>query len=185
MISFLRNNIFIIGSVGMVLLIILFGCYIPYISAVQDGIEQERHIVTLYEDMENTLSAHTLKVIEAAQVPDMYKEDAVALTEAAFTGGKPMMMLANFPAELKEKLYTNIQHIQESGRNEFKNKQTKFIEVKSLYQAELDYDIFGSRGFWLGVAGFPRIEMDQYVMISSREAVKVFDTKRNTTIKLR
>ena len=68
-----------------------------------------------------------------------------------------------------------------AGRNEYKNAQTRFIDIKATYVVNLGYFW---KGTMLGVAGYPQINVgfprgsqDDYEIIKAQEVVDTFDTK--------
>jgi hypothetical protein len=70
----------------------------------------------------------------------------------------------------------------EAGRNKFENAQTKFIDTKLVYETDLGYLW---KGFWLRVAGYPKIDLAKYVIISSEHAQDAFKNGVDKGLKLR
>lgn len=179
----------IIAIVG-ILFAIVATAFGSYVSAYNYGNKAENQIKAEYEDMENILAQYSLKVTEAAQVPVMAKDDLKEVMAAAFTGrygadgSKAVFQMINeqYPGQVDPGLYRNIQQIIEAGRNKFENAQTRFIDIKRDYTTNL-----GSlwRGFWMQAAGYPKIDLSKYVIISSNHAKDAFETKVDKGIKLR
>jgi hypothetical protein len=67
--------------------------------------------------------------------------------------------------------YTKIQQIIESGRNEFQNAQTTLLDKKRVYQTQLGYLW---TGFWLRTAGYPKIDLSKYDVVSNDYASEAF-----------
>ena len=163
-----------------------------YYSAYNYGADAETTIEAQYENMENILAQYSLKVKEAAQVPGMKTKDLEKVMKAAFTGrygadGSQATMQwiqENHPGQVTDALYTQIQQIMEAGRNKFENAQTKFIDTKRPYLATLKKDLFLSRGWWLQVGGYPKIDLADFAIISSTHAKKAFATKIDEGITL-
>ena len=88
----------------------------------------------------------------------------------------------NYPGQISDVLYVQIQQIIEAGRDKFGNAQTEFIDTKRVYETNLGYFW---KGFWLDVAGYPKIDLSKYVIISSGHAQKAFKDKIEEEIKLR
>lgn len=76
-------------------------------------------------------------------------------------------------------LYRKIQRNIESGRSDFQDAQTKLIDEKRVYETNL-----GSpwTGFWLHLAGYPKVDMNKYKVIVSDHAAVAFETGRENPI---
>lgn len=176
-----------IGGVILVMILILGG---SYISNANYGARAEEQIVAEYDNMENILAQYSLKVAEAVQVPGMKTDDLVKVTKEAMAGrygadgskAAFQWIKENYPGQVTDALYTQIQQLMEAGRNKFENSQTKFIDTKRAYKTNLRYVW---KGFWLRAAGYPQLDFDDYEIISSQKAQQVFDTKIDTPIQLR
>lgn len=160
-----------------------------YVKFYNYGNQAERTIVAEYTNMENILAQYSLKVTEAAQVPAMQKEDLLQLFQGTVQarygeGGSKasFQWLKEQNPNLDQSTYLKVQQIIEAGRDKFENAQTKFIDTKRIYETNLGYLW---TGFWLGVAGYPKIDLDDYVIISSTHAKDAFETKMDSGIKLR
>ncbi len=160
-----------------------------YISAKNSGNRAENAIVASHEDMQNILSQYTLKVMEVSQVPAMYKDDLKEIVSGVFTGRygdngsqAAFQMISEKNPTLDSSMYKQIQQIMESGRNKYENSQTRLIDTKRAYK-----DNLGSfwMGAWMGVAGYPKIDLNKYDIIRSEQAVETFKTGIDKGIKLR
>lgn len=175
-------------------LVAIVGAWIvsSYYGAYNFGADSETTIETEYANMEGILAQYSLKVVEAAQVPNMKTNDLKEVMEAAFTGrygdggsqATFQWIQENYPGEVSDALYVQIQQIMEAGRNKFENTQTKFLDTKRVYVATLRKDLFLSDGWWLAIGGYPKIDLDEFVIISSEHASEAFDTKIDKGIKL-
>ena len=74
---------------------------------------------------------------------------------------------------LDASMYVKIQQVIEAGRNKFQNAQTQLIDQKRAYATNLGYVW---KGFWMKLAGYPKINLDDYKAITTAEANAVFDT---------
>lgn len=161
-----------------------------YISNYNYGNEAENQIKAEYSNMENILAQYSLKVSEAAQVPEMKVEDLSRVTKEALSGrygpnGSQAIMQwiqENYPGNVTDALYVQIQQIIEAGRDKFENTQTKFIDTKKVYETNLGYFW---KGLWLRIAGYPKINLNDYKIISSEHAVEAFEKGVDTPVKLR
>lgn len=178
---------------GFLLLFTLLFGVLPYYNATKYAAQVETHIQTQYKQMENVLSTFRLKVEEVVQVPDMYKEDFVEIVEASMSGrygenGSNAMfqwLKESYPGNLDAEMYVAIQDIIASGRNEFKNEQKLFLDIKRGYEETLVYDLFLTRGFWLKVSGYPKIDLSDFEIISDNRTQSVFDHKVQDSLKLK
>ena len=86
-------------------------------------------------------------------------------------------------------VYTKVQAMIEAGRNEFQNAQTRFLDIKATYVANLGYVW---KGMWLGIAGYPKLNVgyprgaaDDFQIVKSAKAVQSFETGIDQGLKLR
>lgn len=176
------------GVIGVMAIVMVSSYY----GAYNYGADMETLIPAQYSDMESNLGQYSLKVSEAAQVPGMYKDDLKEVMTSVMTarqgeGGSKaaFQWFKEHNIDIDAAMYTKIQQIIESGRNKFANLQTKFIDTKRGYEATLKKDLFLTRGWWLSVANYPKIDLAEYAIISSEHAKDTFKTKVDTGMKLR
>ncbi len=151
-----------------------------YITNFNYGNKVERQIEATHTDNRNVLAQYSTRIIEMAQVPDMYKEDVMDIYEGALTGrygenGSQAMFqfLQEQNPQIDASLYTNIQQSMEAGRNQFQNSQTRLIDLKRGYETRL-----GSfySGFWLSVAGYPKIDLASFNIVVNDHSNEAFET---------
>lgn len=171
------------GALLVVLLVVVaFAAVIvgSYITNFNYGNRMERQIEATHTDNRNVLAQYSTRIMEMAQVPDMYKEDVMEIYEGALTGrygenGSQAMFqfLQEQNPQIDASLYTNIQQSMEAGRNKFENSQTRLIDLKRGYETRL-----GSfySGFWLGVAGYPRINLADFNIVVNDYSNEAFET---------
>lgn len=159
-----------------------------YITNFNYGNRVERQIEATHTDNRNVLAQYSTRIIEMAQVPDMYKEDVMDIYEGALTGrygenGSQAMFqfLQEQNPQIDASLYTNIQQSMEAGRNQFQNSQTRLIDLKRGYETRL-----GSfySGFWLSVAGYPRIDLNDFNIVVNDHSNDAFETGIDNGIEL-
>lgn len=155
---------------------------VSYVSANNQGARMENQIKAEFENNKNILATYSQKVAEAAQVPEMYRDDlhkvvveAIQSRYGAEGSKATFQWLKEQNPSLDPALYTKLQQIIEAGRDEFKNSQTRLIDVKRNYQTNLDF--FWS-GLWLRIAGFPKINLDDYKIVTTDKVEKAFATGR-------
>jgi len=160
-----------------------------YVSAYNYGNAAENQIVASHKNLNNILGQYSTKVAEIAQVPGMYKDDVKETVTAALEGRygtdgskAVFQMLKEQNPTLDSKLYLKIQQVIDGGREEFKNQQTIFIDVKRGYTTNLGY-LF--RGFFLKLAGYPKIDLTKYDTVTSDYANEAFKSGVAQPLKLR
>lgn len=184
-----KGNLLVLALIPVVLatLAIIVGVT-SYIKYYNYGNQSEMTIKAEYSNLENIRAQYGLKIAEAAQIPKMQTEDLTKLfagTLAARYGSDgskaAMQWIQEQNPTLDQSTYTRIQVMIEAGRDQFQNAQTKFVDVKRVYETNLGY-LWS--GFWLRAAGYPKINMADYVIISSSETKEIFRTKEDNGVKL-
>jgi hypothetical protein len=179
-ISILFGSLILIGGGGLAA---------TYFTYANKGVTSETRLKSVYEENQVVLNTYTTKVQEIAQVPEMYKNDLKEVIAATFngrygdTGSKAVvsfMRESNMP--LDPGMYTQIQRVMESGRNDFDTAQKKLIDVRNTYQAQLDY-VWS--GFWLKLAGFPKVNMADYKTLVLDDVASKFKSGQDSVIQLR
>lgn len=159
-----------------------------YVSAYNLGNRTENQLTAMLENNENIYANGTQKVIEIAQVPSMYAEQVSKVTREAIQGryGQDgskavFQFLQEQNPQLDPAMFAKIQVVIEEFRNKFELAQRDMIDVKRMYNTQL-----GSlwTGFWLGVAGYPKVDMKKFEIVTTERARQTFDTKRDQGINL-
>ena len=185
-----------IGGMIVVLLVVLgilgglaavaFG---SYVSANNYGATIEAQLKAKRDDNRNVLAQYGNKISEMVQVPEMMKNDLKEVTSAAIQGrygeggSKAVMQwIQEQNPQLDSAVYLRIQQSIEAGRDEFKNSQTGMLDIKRSYETSLGYFW---KGTWLRIAGFPKLNLDEYKIVSTTRADNAFETGKEEPIKLR
>ena len=79
-------------------------------------------------------------------------------------------------------LYKKIQDIVESGRNSFEADQKMLIDKKREYD---NYRLIFPNSVIAGVLGFPKINPDDYKIVTSEETDRAFESKKSAPLKIR
>ena len=160
-----------------------------YIGAKNFGNQQEVALQAITSNNKNVLGQYTLKVQEVAQVPDMYKNDLKEIMTAEMQGRygangsqASMQWIKERSNNFDSSLYAKVQQIMEAGRNDFQTNQTRLIDQKRIYETAL-----GSfwNGFWLGVAGYPKIDLASIKPVVAGDTEEIFQKGSQAPIKLR
>lgn len=169
------------GFIVMVMAIAGVG-FASYVSAFNYGNAIENQLKAAKENNRNKLAQYGQKVLEIAQVPDMYKKDMVEITTAAIQGRygvdgskATFQFLKEQNPTLDPSLYRQIQQVIEAGRNDFQAGQTAMIDIKRQYETAL-----GSfwKGMWMRFAGYPKVNLADFDIVSTERADTVFKNKK-------
>jgi uncharacterized protein (UPF0333 family) len=177
-------------SILVVLGLAVAFCFMSYVSAVNYGADVESNLKAAKENNENILAQYGQKLTESVQVPDMARDDLVKVLKAAIQGRygpdgskAAFQMIKEQNLGTDPKLYQKIQQLIESGRDEFKQGQTKMVDIKRNYEKSLN--LFW-RGIWLRMAGFPKLNLDDFKIVSTDYAQDAFKNgKESGPIRLR
>lgn len=172
--------------VGAVALLVLVS---SYISAANYGNRTEVRLEAKYNDNENIYAQGTQAVMEIAQVPAMYASDLKALITADIQGryGKDgsqatFQWFQERQLNLDASMYKAIQQQIVSFRGKFENSQRELLDQRAAYQVDLG-NVWS--GFWLRTAGYPRVDLKKYDIVTTDKARQTFETKRDSGIQLR
>lgn len=160
-----------------------------YVSNYNYGNRAEVSIRVAYDNVQNVYSSYTNQVMEAAQVNEMYRDDVTKVIVDALNaryGEDGSQSVFNWIKEsnpsLDAAVYVKLQQIIESGRREFQHEQTRLLDIKRGYETNLGYLW---KGFWLRVAGYPKINLDDYNIVISDKTTEVFDSGVDNSLKIR
>lgn len=173
-----------------VLVLVLGGLGIAassYISYNNWGAAMDAQLKSEWTNNQNILSAYTLKLKEAAKVPDKYQSALKEIVTATFQGRygedgskATFQWIKENNLTFDASMYKQLQQIIESGRNEFKTSQTKLIDLKRVYEANQNY--FWA-GFWLRVTGYPKVPLSTYTVIIESSTTEKFKTGVDAEVK--
>lgn len=162
-----------------------------YTNAYNMAVDYETRIDAQWNNNRNTLSQYNLKIQEAVQVPDMYRDDFIKTINASMTGRygqagsqATMQWLKEHAIELPTALYLKLQQMIEAGRNEFRNEQTKLLDLTRGYKRV-------SNSLWTGLmmrlGGFPSDDFSwsRYEILVDADTNNQFKDKQLTPTKLR
>jgi len=175
---------------GIVILLVsaIIAGIASYISAANYGNRTEVALKAKIEDNENIYANGTQKVIEIAQVPKMYTNAVSKVTREAIEGRygengsqAVFQLLVEQNPTIDPSLFKDISQTIKAFRDEFKNSQTQMLEQRRSYETAL-----GSvwQGFWLRLAGYPRIDLSKFTIVTTDRARDAFDTKRDKGLQL-
>lgn len=174
---------------GVVISAIVILGSMSYVSAHNKGNRMERDIVATYQDNRQMLGQYGNKIAEAAQIPDMQRDDLTDVVVAALdarygeNGSQAMFQfLQEQNPNIDSAVYTQIQRMIEAGRDDFTRKQTILLDKRRIYETALG-TFWG--GMWLKTAGYPEIVLDDYNVVSTAAANKSFESGEDEALVLR
>lgn len=183
--TFLITAVIIVGLLGGVA-VATIGMYVSYHN---QAVQSEESIVAQYDNGRNVLSNTTTRILEMAQVNEMYRDDLRDIVEATFEGrygddgsNSAWQWIQEQNPELDSAVYTNLQATIESGRNEFKTAQTRLLDYRRQYKQSLNQFV---SGFFMNLAGFPKIDLDEYDIIVEDGVQGRFDNKKDEVLQIR
>jgi hypothetical protein len=162
---------------------------VSYVGAYNTGNRLEQQIKATYEDNQNVLAQYSNRVAEAAQIPAMQRDDLTAVVTAALDarygeeGSRAMFQwIQEQNPTIDSTVYVQLQRIIESGRLDFQAAQTRLIDQKRVYETAL-----GSfwQGTWMSVAGYPRIDLAEYNIVTNARTEEAFETGQEEPLQLR
>lgn len=187
--STVSTALVVVLGVLTIMLFIAISVVVSYVSAANKGNRMEVTLNTTWTNNQNILGQYTLKLQEVASVPEMYKNDLKEIVSAEMSGRygtdgskANMQWIKEHSQNFDSSMYTKVQQVVEAGRNEFQNAQTRMLDEKRVYETDL-----GSvwTGFWLKVAGYPKIDLTKFKPVVAKDTAKVFETGVQDPIKLR
>lgn len=158
-----QRVILIVGCVVAVMGISVFASVYGWYNTANS---LEKTTKAQYQENKNQYDAFWKKVKETAQIPDKYRDDfkelLVAETKAKFGEGGSKAQFQWFKdrdLKFSDQIYTKIQNVIESGRNDFKRSQTELLDKQRKYETHLD-SFFGR--FLSSSFGFPKVIAGEY-----------------------
>ena len=131
-----------------------------YIGAVNRGAAFEAQIKAEWNNNKQILAAYSTKVMEAVQVPGMQADAITKIVQAANQarygqGGSKssFQWIKEENPQIDQKTFDHLMTLIEVGRDDFKNQQTKILDICRSY--ETSRNSFWS-GIWLRSAGYPK-----------------------------
>ncbi len=178
----------LLAVLGVLILGGIFTAF-SYISAANYGHTAETQLKAKLEDNKNVLGQYTIKIGEMAQVTDMQRDDLEQIILSTFEGRygeggseATWQWIKEHNPTLDPGVYNRLQQTMESGRNEFKVSQTELLDAKRAYETNLG---LVWKGFWLNLAGYPKIDLDKINIVVATDTAQKFETGIDEGVKLR
>lgn len=158
-----------------------------YVGAYNLGNRSEQSLEAALLHNKNVLSTYTLKIKEAAHVPEKYVEALEKVVKTALEsrygeqGSKAMFQfIQEQNPNVDPGLYAKLQQIIEAGRTDFKVAQDELIDKKRIYQTAL-----GSfwTGMWLRITGYPKIDLASIKILTDATTDAAYEKGQQEEIK--
>lgn len=177
--------------VAVLLVLGLFGlCIFGAVVSLNNGcVLQEAGIVAQYKQNQNNYDNYFKKVMEVAQVPDMYTNDLKELYDVAMKGrygsngsGAIFQWLQEQNPTLDVGVYIQIQQVMEAGRNSFEVNQKMLLDKKRVYET---YIKTFPNNVLASFLGFPKLILSDYDIVTSTETEAIFQQKKSEYLKIK
>ena len=172
-------------------LLLLFG--IIYVGSAfgyrGDCNAMEQRLKARLESNKSSLATHINIVREMVQVPEMYRDDFAKVIEADMKGrygaggsGATMQWIKERNLNFDSSLYTKIQTAIEAGRTRFHIDQETLMDIKRQYETLLGSNKSVFVAMWFS---YPKIDLDQFKVVTNEETDRAFTTGKSEPLKLR
>jgi hypothetical protein len=180
----------VVGGMFVFILSIVAIFVISYWTANNYGAKTEAQLKSMRDDNQNILAQYQQKIMEATQVPDMYRDDYKKILEAEMSGRygadgskANFQWIQEHALNFDSKLYTNLQEMIAAGRKDFEQGQRRMLDARGKYEGELNTTW---RGTFLGMAGYPKIDLKEYQPVITDSVESAFKAgKESAPLKLR
>lgn len=177
---------------GVFGILILLGVVLGsgYVGFTNGANQFENQIKAQYDNNRNIYDNGWKKVRETAQVPDMYADKVKEVFTAAIQGRygtegakNTFLAIREVNPNIDASLYRQIQQTVEEFHNEFAQNQTRLVAIRQEYQNYITATTSGR--FYNTMAGYPRIDLSKYDIVTSEKTEHDFETKRAPELKLK
>lgn len=180
------------GVVGIAILVVLFmtiGYVITsYFSYANRGAIMENNLITKQDDNKNTMATYSNKIQEIAKAAKLGVEAQQKLITMANNarygtdGSKAVMQwIQEQNPNVDTQLYKKLQDTIDSERTRFETEQRIMLDIRKTYQIELDKPY---SGFWLKLAGYPKVNLENFEVVINNYTDQAYRTKRAEAIDL-
>lgn len=173
---------FFVLTIGSVLAI---GGYV--MSVRSSANRMEKNVVYQYEQNKNNYDKMWKTFKETAQVTDMYAGDVQKLFSQVIEGRKGsdqelFRMIKESNPTLDASIYKRLQEVIEAGRSDFEENQKMLLDKKKQYATFLDEIPEGPIASFFG---FPKVDLNQFQIVTSDRTEGTFKSGKDDEVKLR
>ena len=178
------------GTIIALVVVAVLGAILvmSYISAANFGNRTEMTLKAKMEDNENIYANGTQAIMEIAQVPAMYKNDLLEIVKADIQGRYgPNGSQATFQflnernIPIDQSMYKAIQQQILAFRGKFEIAQREMLDQRRAYETALGTF---PKSMFLSMAGYPKLDLSKYTIVTTDKARQTFETKRDSGIQL-
>lgn len=178
------------GTIIALVVLAILGAFLvmSYISAANFGNRTEMTLKAKMEDNENIYANGTQAIMEIAQVPAMYKNDLLEIVKADIQGRygpngsqATFQFLNERQIPIDASMYKAIQQQILAFRGKFEIAQREMLDQRRAYETALGTF---PRSIFLSLAGYPRLDLSKYTIVTTDKARQTFETKRDSGVQL-
>lgn len=184
------------NTLSKVLLVLVVGLFITGASLVMWAVGTHNNYVSLeesikaqYSQNQNNYDNYYKSVSETMQLTDAYSEDFKKVYDSLMQGrygegGSQAVMQwiqENMP-QMDSSVYTKVQDSILAGRRDFEQNQKLLLDKKRVYEQELRVM---PKSLLAGFMGFPKIDLEQFGIVTSEKTDEAFKTKKSEPLRLR
>ncbi len=183
-----QNGFVVLAAVVVVVFLSIVFVVGNYFNYANLGATTENLLITKRDDNKNVMAGYSTKVKEIAQAAKLGVDAQAKLIQLANEsrygddGSKAaIQFLQEQNPTADTQLYKQLQQVIESERTRFTNAQTEMLDIRNQYKTMIDKPY---SGFWLGIAGYPKIKFQDFDVIINDYTNTAFETKRAEAIDL-
>lgn len=159
-----------------------------YFSYANQGATIENQLETKRDDNKNVMANFSTSVKEIAQTARMSTDAQGKLIELAnksrYGDGGSKATIQFFQEQnptADVSVYNKLAQLIESERTRFESSQREMLDIRRTYKTMLDKPY---SGFWLRLAGFPKLDLKDFDIVINDYTDQAFKTKRAEAIDL-
>lgn len=175
------------GSVMLLMaafLVLVFGSIsfglMSYFSYANMGAEYENGLAAKLEANKASLGSYSTRVVESAQIANMGTDAQMKIIKAAnearygATGsGAVVQMIQEQNPQADISMLKRVQEVVEAGRVQYEREQKEIADQVGTYKLVLDKPY---SGFWLRLAGFPKVPLSTYKVVTNKYTNSAYET---------
>lgn len=175
----------LVGSLALGAVAYTVSSYFHYANL---GAETENTLITKQDDNKNVMASYSTKIKEIAQAAKLGVDAQTNLikiaNEARYGEGSSkavMQWIQEQNPNIDTTLYQKLQQVIDAERTRFANEQTTMLDIRRTYKVMLDKPY---SGFWLNVAGYPKINFKDFDVVINDYTETAYQTKKAESIDL-
>ena len=158
---------------------------IGYVSVHNTCNAKEATLMATKDQSKSVYDNFWKKVKEVAQVPAEYSKDMgdtyAKIMNARYGNSNKVMMnwIKEANPNFDSSMYTKVQQVVESGRNDFQDSQKQMIDQVRDYKT---YVNSMPTSFFAGLAGYPKIKWEDFEVLTSERTDDAFKTHKDQAV---